>query len=124
MLFRLEVDAVVEIHSRQVRSGALIVAKSFDLSAALDSPFAGFGDTEFYPSLVQKAGKLIEAVGRAHAFTDGNKRIAWLCGHTFLGLNGVAIADVDPQESADVVIQSVTGQLADGDVAFWLATHL
>ncbi|WP_374955785.1 Fic family protein [Propionibacterium australiense] len=53
------------------------------LRGALRAPFLGFGDYEAHPTLPGKAAKLISAVAAAHAYTDGNKRLAWHLGVAF-----------------------------------------
>ncbi len=45
------------------------------LEAALERPFSGFGDFEFYSLPEQKAAALIESIVKNHPFVDGNKRI-------------------------------------------------
>ena len=39
----------------------------------------GFGDTEFYPTLEEKAANLLYFITKNHSFVDGNKRIAAAC---------------------------------------------
>lgn len=45
------------------------------LDSALHAPQAGFGDTEFYPDLLDKAGVLVVHIARNHPLVDGNKRL-------------------------------------------------
>ena len=53
---------VLEVSERQVRElPGLALAES-----ALAAPFAGFGDTEAYPSLELKAAVLLERLARHH----------------------------------------------------------
>lgn len=46
------------------------------LDSARNASFQGFGDTEPFPSLQQKAARLGYELIKDHAFTDGNKRSA------------------------------------------------
>jgi death-on-curing protein len=48
------------------------------LDAALQRPFGGFGETEFYPSAEEKAASILESVAKNHPFLDGNKRTAYV----------------------------------------------
>ena len=47
----------------------------------------GFGDSDFYPRIEEKAAMLLYLVIKNHAFTDGNKRIAAACFLLFLEQN-------------------------------------
>jgi death on curing protein len=58
------------------------------LASAVARPQAIFGGHEFYVTIWEKAAALMESIARNHAFTDGNKRTAWMACWTFLGLNG------------------------------------
>ncbi len=49
----------------------------------------GFGNTDFYPSIEEKAATLLYLVIKNHAFVDGNKRIAAACFLLFLKENGM-----------------------------------
>lgn len=47
----------------------------------------GFGDTDFYPSIEEKAATLLYLIIKNHSFVDGNKRIAAACFLLFLENN-------------------------------------
>ncbi|MDQ1086702.1 MULTISPECIES: virulence protein RhuM/Fic/DOC family protein [unclassified Siphonobacter] len=47
----------------------------------------GFGETDFYPSIEEKAATLLYLIVKNHAFVDGNKRIAAACFLLFLNEN-------------------------------------
>ena len=47
----------------------------------------GFGDTEFYPTIEEKAANLLYFITKNHSFVDGNKRIAAACFLYFLDKN-------------------------------------
>lgn len=44
------------------------------LDSALNAPFQGYGEYEFYPSVVQKAVRLCYGLVMNHPFHDGNKK--------------------------------------------------
>jgi death-on-curing protein len=56
--------------------------------SALHAPAAGFGDTDFYPELVDKAAVLVVRLARNHPLPDGNKRAAWVSLRLFVDING------------------------------------
>ena len=58
------------------------------LEAAVSQPMAGIGDTEFYPSLFDKAAVLARGIICGHCFTDGNKRAGMMAAVVFLRMNG------------------------------------
>lgn len=66
------------------------------------APFAGFGNQEVFPTLIEKAARLAYGIAEAQAFNDGNKRLAWLSTVVFLELNGVEL-DVDQSEAAQAI---------------------
>lgn len=70
-----------------------------DLRGALGAPFQSFGGVEPFPTLVDKAARLAFGVAQAQAFTDGNKRTAWLTTIAFLEVNGTTL-EVDQVEAA------------------------
>ena len=47
------------------------------LDSALHAPQAGFGDEDFYPTLIEKAAVLVVRLAKNHPLLDGNKRLAW-----------------------------------------------
>ena len=47
----------------------------------------GFGDTDFYPTIEEKAANLLYFITKNHSFVDGNKRIAAACFVYFLEKN-------------------------------------
>lgn len=51
----------------------------------------GFGETDFYPSIEEKAATLLYLVTKNHSFVDGNKRIAAACFLKFLEANNMLI---------------------------------
>ncbi len=61
--------------------------KSFESSIAQIEK--GFGDTDFYATLEEKAAMLLYLVVKNHSFVDGNKRIAAACFLKFLQQNNM-----------------------------------
>jgi death on curing protein len=52
--------------------------------SALGAPRAGYGDTDLYPTLLEKAAILVERLTRNHPLPNGNKRAAFLLTARFL----------------------------------------
>ncbi len=90
----------MQLNAAEVKAGPLL--HSDKLLSALDAPYqTAFGD-DLYPTLIQKAARLAYGIAEAQAFTDGNKRTAWIVTVVFLELNGVTL-DVDQDEAAHVI---------------------
>ncbi|RRD48706.1 type II toxin-antitoxin system death-on-curing family toxin [Arachnia propionica] len=88
------------MHETEINAGSL--RDRGLLEAAVAAPFAGFGNQEAFPTLIEKAARLAYGIAEAQAFNDGNKRLAWLSTVVFLELNGVEL-DVDQSEAARAI---------------------
>lgn len=92
------------------------------LRGALRAPFLGFDGREAHPTLPDKAAKLISAVATAHAYADGNERLAWHLGVAFLQLNGLLVV-AEQEDAANAVLRVVTHAWQDEDLVEWLIEH-
>lgn len=76
--------------------------------------------------LFAQSAKLAAGIALAHAFEDGNKRLAYAACIAFLALNGVRLG-ADPIALADQILLLVnrSGPLDDAEARFadWLRTH-
>ena len=67
-------------HVTGINAATLIRASRVELAdSALHAPQAGFGDTDFYPDVYDKAAVLASRIAWNHPLPDGNKRAAWAC---------------------------------------------
>lgn len=99
-----------------VRDGALI-------ENAVAAPYAGFGGTEFYPTIEAKAARLAFGLVRNHPFVDGNKRVGVLAMLTLLGLNEVFLGFTDTElELLGTGI--VDGSVDTDDIQAWIEAHV
>jgi death-on-curing protein len=81
-----------------------------------------FGDTEFYPTLREKAAALLWGLATTQGFIDGNKRTAWTVMETFLALNGefIRTSVVDAQ----VLVLAISNRAIEHEqVVEWLIQH-
>ena len=61
---------------------------------------AEFGGVQPHPTLADKAAAYLFFVAQAHAFADGNKRVAVVAAITFLEINGYTLdASIDEFEA-------------------------
>lgn len=92
------------------------------LDSALNAPFQGFGDTDTFPSLQQKAARLGFGLIRNHAFVDGNKRIGAHAMLVFLALNGIELSYTQ-EELSDMVLNVAAGDSSFEDMVKWIIEH-
>ncbi len=93
------------------------------IEAAVAAPYAGFGGTEFYPTIEAKAARLAFGLVRNHPFVDGNKRVGVLAMLTLLGLNEVFLGFTDAE------LELLGTGIADGrvdtdDIQAWIEAHV
>jgi death-on-curing protein len=91
------------------------------VESALAAPFAGFGETEAYPDLVDKAAVLIDRIARNHPLPDGNKRAALAITILFLERNGRRWGEPDTDRDAAMVEQIAAGALEFDRVRAWIS---
>lgn len=92
------------------------------LESALEAPFQGFGDTDTYPSLQQKAARLGYGLIKNHPFVDGNKRIGTHVMLVFLALNGVELT-YSQKELSDIILAVAAGEKEYEELLAWLLKH-
>lgn len=74
--------------------------------SALEAPFAGLGDADAYPTLLDQATVLITHLARNHPLPDGNKRVALALTILFLERNGKQWGGPDHDRDVAVVERS------------------
>lgn len=99
------------------------ISRSDLLDSALHAPQAGFGDTDFYPSLAEKAAVLCVRIAKNHPLPDGNKRLAWMAAVVFLELNDTEL-DVDEDEAVDTMLAVAAGSIDEATMTLWLRARV
>ena len=99
------------------------VSRSDLLDSALHAPQAGFGDTDFYPSLAEKAAVLCVRIAKNHPLPDGNKRLAWLSTVVFLELNE-HVLEVDEDDAVNTMLAVAAGDVDYPALAHWLTERM
>jgi len=89
------------------------------LESALAAPFASYAGQELYPSLVEKAARLVFGLISNHPFIDGNKRVGVTAMAVFLHGNGIEL-DITNDELATLGLTLADGKMTIRDVAEWL----
>ena len=93
------------------------------LESALNAPFHSFGDTDLYPSLLEKAARLGYGLIKNHPFVDGNKRIGTHAMLSFLNINNAEL-DYSDKELTSLILSIAAGEYDDKHLLNWLQQHL
>src|SRR5437763_4971498 len=88
--------------------------------SALHAPFASFGGTDAYPTLVEQAAVLLQHLAKNHPLPDANKRAAFLLTARFLDANGVGWGPPDMEVDAGLVERVAAGDATHDDVVEWI----
>ena len=91
--------------------------------SARNAPFQSFGDTDLYPSILEKAARLGYGLIKNHPFVDGNKRIGTHTMLVFLALNHAELAYSD-EELISLILGIAAGEYDDKHLLNWLQQHL
>ncbi len=123
-MIKLSKEKVLLLHQliAEETGGSIGIRDEGLLDAALESAYAGFGETEFFPSKEEKGAKLGYELISNHAFVDGNKRIGMYIMLTFLEVNGIRLKCSDED-----IIHAGLG-VADGSMSYaqllaWVIEH-
>lgn len=116
---------VLEIHEALLAAfgGAAGVREEGLLQSAIERPFAGFGDAEFYKTPVEKAAAILESIVKNHPFVDGNKRTGYVLMRLLL-MQARQDLRATQDEKYDFVISIASGQLEFPAIVPWLQNKL
>jgi death-on-curing protein len=117
----IRIAEVLEIHRVLVQSfgGADGVRDLGLLQAAIERPFSGFGDQEFYPSPEEKAAAIGQSIIQNHPFMDGNKRTGYVLMRLMLMTSGKDLLATE-DEKYDFVIRIASGKMNYQEILDWL----
>ncbi len=121
----LTLHEVLDLHRRVIAQsgGTFGIHDLGALQSALAQPQMTFGDTDLYPSLIEKVSAFGYSFIMNHPFVEANERSGPAAIETMLVLNGFEIdAAVDEEEK--VFLQLSSGGLARGEFTDWLRTHV
>ncbi len=99
-----------------------IILNDSGLGGAVFRPqnlFIYFGVTD----IVTLGTSLIEAIGKAHCFVQGNKRTAFNAGVEFIEQNGGYVMLPDTEANAEMVRQLIVGEIGADVVEAHLRKH-
>ena len=121
----LSKQQVLKLHEMLIAQsgGSLEIRDDGLLESALNAPFQSFGDTDLYPSLLEKAARLGYGLIKNHPFVDGNKRIGTHTMLVFLAINHAELAYSD-EELISLILGIAAGEYDDKHLLNWLQHHL
>lgn len=101
--------------------GNFQIIRESQLDYLVQAVSAKFGDTELYPTLIQKAAVYAHHIITGHIFMDGNKRIGMHCAILFLTLNGCSFQSDIEDSIIELGLKIADGSLTDIDA---IANHI
>lgn len=123
-MIKFSKDKILLLHKiiAEATGGGVGVRDEDLLDSALESVYAGFGDTEFYPTKEEKGARLGYTLISNHAFVDGNKRIGVYVMLTFLEMNGIRIKCTD-EELVHIGLSVADGSMKYEELLQWVTDH-
>ncbi|MBQ1955740.1 MAG: type II toxin-antitoxin system death-on-curing family toxin [Clostridia bacterium] len=121
----LTVDEIIDLHSKLIaKTGGSDGLRDLGLlESAIYSAESSFGSEELYPTVTEKAARLLFALTANHAFVDGNKRIGVLVMLLTLKLNNVEIRYTQA-ELIDLGLSAASGLATYKDILAWIKNHM
>lgn len=117
----IDYQEVLEIHNVLIENfgGSTGVRDGGILKSAIERPFSGFGETEFYPTPEEKASAVLESIVKNHPFIDGNKRTGYTLMRLLL-LQYQKDINASQDEKYELVIEVASGNLDFDDILKWI----
>ncbi len=120
----LTVEEISDLHDKLIErtGGSHGLRDQSLLESAVYSAMSGFGDNEAYPSVEEKAARLMFSLTNNHAFVDGNKRIGVLTMLMTLQLNNVKIKYTQT-ELISLGLSVADGKTKYTEILDWIMKH-
>lgn len=120
----LTVEEISALHDKLIErtGGSQGLRDQSLLESAVYSATSGFGDIEAYPSVEEKAARLMFSITNNHAFVDGNKRIGVLTMLMTLQLNNVKIKYTQT-ELISLGLSVADGKTEYIEILDWIMEH-
>jgi len=112
---------LIRIMYSEFESEVFAKPKDDSFQSSINQIKQGFGDTDFYPSIEEKAANLLYFITKNHSFVDGNKRIAAACFLYFLEQNKALIKEngrpiIDNDTLAALTLFIATSKTNEADI--------
>jgi death on curing protein len=120
----LELADAIMIHDDQIASfGGSHGVRDYGL---LESALAKPKNLYLYgsnPTLPELAAYYMDGIVNNHPFIDGNKRVGFAVGATFLAMNGMLL-NSDDIEAANIILDLASGKIDSAQLTDWLAGNI
>ena len=120
----LTVDEIISLHKKLIeKTGGSDGIRDINLlESAVFSAEATFGDKECYPTVEEKAARLMYALTNNHAFVDGNKRIGVFVMLITLKLNKAELKYTQ-DELISLGLAVASGETDYDEIYKWIIGH-
>ena len=120
----LTVEEVTALHNKLIdrTGGSHGLRDQSLLESAVHSAMSGFEGSEAYPTIEEKAARLMYALTNNHAFIDGNKRIGVFTMLMTLQLNNVKI-NYTQAELISLGLSVAAGKTEYVEILDWIMEH-
>ena len=120
----LTVEEITALHDKLIdrTGGSHGLRDQSLLESAVYSAMSGFADNEAYPSVEEKAARLMFSLTNNHAFVDGNKRIGVFTMLITLQLNNVKIKYTQ-SELISLGLSVADGKTDYENILSWIKEH-
>ena len=120
----LTAEEIIALHEKLVdRTGGSHGLRDRNLlESAVYSASSAFDGEEAYPSVEEKAARLMYSLTNNHAFVDGNKRIGVFVMLMTLRLNGVKVSYTQA-ELVELGLAVAGGKIGYDDIFAWIERH-
>lgn len=120
----LTVEEVIELHDKLIErtGGSGGLRDRSLLESAVYSAMTSFADSEAYPSVEEKAARLMFSITNNHAFFDGNKRIGVFVMLMTLQLNNIKI-NYPQSELISLGLSVAAGTTDYNQILDWIIKH-
>lgn len=117
----IDLQEILEIHQVLIQEfgGSQGVRDEALLQSAIERPFSGFGETEFYSTPEEKAGAILESIVKNHPFMDGNKRTGYVLMRLMLMQFRKDITATQ-DEKYSFIIEIASGQIEFQEIVAWI----
>lgn len=120
----LTVEEITALHKKIIdRTGGSHGLRDQNLlESAVYSAVSGFEGNEIYPTIEEKAARLMFSLTNNHAFVDGNKRIGVFTMLMTLQLNNITI-HYTQSELISLGLSVADGKIKYNEILNWIMEH-
>ena len=120
----LTVEEIIALHDKLIErtGGSHGLRDQSLLESAVYSAMSSFADNEAYPTVEEKAARLMFSITNNHAFVDGNKRIGVFTMLMTLQLNNIKI-NYTQAELISLGLSVADGKTEYVEILDWIMEH-